>query len=246
MCQYQFHCNPFFQPVKGLLFFGSPLPFLVFSCEFVQWSSNKCKVFDEWAIKIEESERFSYVCYILRYWPCVNASNFCRFHACHPLFKDYPQVIHGRRVKETFLRFEVEVVELCHFEDVMNSAMVVVEVGAGGNANIIHVHPNCRSKRFVFEDDIPIDVVHHGLKRRGRVGESKVHDRRFKESVSGFKRCFPLVSLLDAYIVVSPSYIKFGVDVCVTQVANEVCNERERVLIANREGVDFPIVLYWS
>ena len=44
------------------------------------------------------------------------------------------------------------------------------------------------------------------------VGEIKEHDSRFKETFVGNKGSFPLMSVLDMDIVISPSYIKFGKD----------------------------------
>src|SRR6266702_5892813 len=110
MSQYWFCCYPLLQFVERILFFLSPLPFVVFLGEFVQRSRNECEVLDEWAIKIEESKYLSYFCCRFWYWPHVHACNFCRVHTCHPLFKDYPQVIHGQGMEETFFWFEVKVV----------------------------------------------------------------------------------------------------------------------------------------
>ncbi len=42
--------------------------------------------------------------------PVFNAHNFYWVHVCHPLFKDYPQVIHGRCMERALLGFKVEVV----------------------------------------------------------------------------------------------------------------------------------------
>ena len=44
------------------------------------------------------------------------------------------------------------------------------------------------------------------------VGETKEHDGRFKEAFVDNEGSFPLVSVLDMDIVVSPLYIKFGKD----------------------------------
>ena len=44
------------------------------------------------------------------------------------------------------------------------------------------------------------------------VGETKEHDSRFKEALVGNKGGFPLMSILDTDIVVSPLYIEFGED----------------------------------
>src|SRR6266702_6066986 len=127
-------------------------------------------------------------------------------------------------MKEALLRFEVEVVELGDFEDIMNHVMVIVYVCASGNPNVVHVYPNSCAEGFMFEDNVPIDVVHHGLESRWQVGESEIHDCRFKKSVSGFKRRFLLVSFANAYIVVPPSDIKLRIDVGIAEVTDEICN----------------------
>src|SRR6266702_194476 len=116
-------------------------------------------------------------------------------------------------MEEAFFRFEVEVVKLRYTEDVVNCTLVISKVSAGGDANVVHVDLDCRAKRFMLEDDIAVDEIHHGFERCWRVGESKIHNRRFKKSVSGFKCCLLLISLADAYVVITPSHIKFGIDV---------------------------------
>jgi hypothetical protein len=40
--------------------------------------------------------------------------------------------------------------------------------------------------------------------------------------------------------------VKFGEYDSSTEVANEVSNEQERVLVTNRPGINLPVILYWS
>jgi len=127
-------------------------------------------------------------------------------------------------VKEAFLWFEIEVMELGYLEDVMNCAMVVVEGSTSGDTNVIHIDADRCSKGFVFKNNIPIDVVHHGLEHRWGVGKLEVHDRGFEKSISGFKGCFLFIPFADSYVIVPPSDVKFRVYVCVAKVPNEVCN----------------------
>ncbi len=54
------------------------------------------------------------------------------------------------------------------------------------------------------------------------------------------------ITFSDAYIVVSPSYIQFGVDMCVAQIADEVRNKGKWVLVTHSEGIDFAVILHWS
>ena len=61
-------------------------------------------------------------------------------------------------------------------------------------------------------DEVSKDVVHYRLKRRGRVCQSKEHDCWFEQSSVCSECCFPLVSLFDPYVVVSPSYVELRED----------------------------------
>ncbi len=149
-------------------------------------------------------------------------------------------------MEEAFLQFEVQVVGLCDLKDVVDCTLVISKVSSSCDSNVVHVNTNSGTKRFMFEDDVAIDVVHHGLECRWGVGESKVHDCRFEKSVSGFKCCLLFISFADAYVVVTPSYIKFGVYMGITEVLDEVRDKRKGILVSDGDGVDFSIVLYWS
>src|SRR6266702_7785595 len=136
--------------------------------------------------------------------------------------------------------------ELRHFEDVVNCTMVVVEVGAGSNADVVHIDTDGSTEGFMFEDNVAIDEVHHSLEGRWRIGKSEIHDCGFKKAVSGFERCFGLVPFTDSYVVISPSDIELRIDMCVAEIADEVRDKGKRVLIPNRESVNLPVVLYRS
>src|SRR6266702_4829801 len=118
-------------------------------------------------------------------------------------------------MEKALFRFEVEIMKLCDAENIVNGVLMVSEVGTGSNTNVVHVYADRRTERFVFENDVTVDKVHHSLKRRQRIGESKIHHCRFEKSISGFKRIFLLVSFVDPYVIVTPSYVEFGIDVCI-------------------------------
>src|SRR6266702_1922455 len=144
-------------------------------------------------------------------------------------------------MEEALLRFEVQIVELRHLENIVDGTTMVVEISTGGDTDIIHVDANGGTERFVLEDGVTIDEVHHSLECRWRIGKSEIHDRGFEKAISGFKRSLRFVSFTDAYIVVSPADIELRIDVCVAEVANKVCDERKGILISNCEGIDFSI-----
>jgi hypothetical protein len=84
------------------------------------------------------------------------------------------------------------------------------------------------------------------LKGCRRVCETKEHYRRLKESFTGFEGGFPLISLFDADVVISPSYIEFGEQVVSSQVVDEVVNQWERVPVWYSPFVQVSVVLYWT
>src|SRR6266571_7726635 len=124
---------------------------------------NVCKSLHERVVKIEKAHRFSYFSDIHWCGPLVNAHNFYQVHVCHPLFKDYPQVIHGWHMEKALLRFEVEVMLLCHTKNITNGRNMACHIGSCGDANVVHVDMDGSSQLFMFENDVLVDEVHHQL-----------------------------------------------------------------------------------
>ena len=89
-------------------------------------------------------------------------------------------------------------------------------------------------------------VVHESLEGHGGVGESEEHHGWFEEPLVGDEGGFPLVSILDSYIVVSPSNIEFGEDLGVSQLIYEIRDEGEWVGVADGVFIDIAVVLAWA
>src|SRR6266702_1910913 len=98
-----------------------------------------CESLHEGAVKVEKAHHFSYFGDICQCGPCVDPHNFYWVHACHPLFKDYPQVIHGWRMEKAFFRFEVEVMFFRHAKNILNGSDMSHHIGSCSDANIIHI-----------------------------------------------------------------------------------------------------------
>ena len=88
-------------------------------------------------------------------------------------------------------------------------------------------------------------MIHERLKRRRGIAEPKKHDGGFKEAERGDEHCFPLVFLLDANVVITPSNIKFSEQCRVLHVIDQLRDEGERVSVVNSVGVEISIVLAW-
>src|ERR1700677_3570307 len=208
MCEDRFAGNSCFEDVERFLLLLSPLPFSVFACEFVQRSCNVGETSNKWSVKIAKSQKGADVLDFSGYGPIFNARNFGWVHACHPLFKDYPQVIDGRGMEHALLRFEVKVMILRDREDIFNGGNMIREGGGRSYGNIVHIDSNDGPLESVLCDDILVYLIHHCLECCGGVAKSKKHDSGLKESISCFERCFVFIALFDPDVVVSPSYVE--------------------------------------
>src|ERR1700677_439898 len=134
------------------------------------------KTSNERSIKVAKAQKRSDVFYFVGRWPVFDSCDLCRVHACYPLFKDYSQVIDGRSMERALLRFEVQVVILCHCENILNSLNMIGKGCGRSDSYIVHVDSDDCSPDRVFRDDIFIDLIHHGLKCCRGVTESEKHD----------------------------------------------------------------------
>ena len=87
------------------------------------------------------------------------------------------------------------------------------------------------------------DLVHHPLERRRRVGEPEEHDRRLEQSTVRPERCLPLVSFLHVHVVVSPSDVHLGEDLCALELIDELLDQWQWVTVLDRELIEFPVIL---
>ena len=97
-----------------------------------------------------------------------------------------------------------------------------------------------------FSDHISENVIHECLKSGRGIAKPKKHDSGFKEAERSDERCFPLVFLSDANVVISPSNIKLGEQCGVFHVIDQFRDEGERIPIANSVGIEVSVILAWS
>ncbi len=145
-----------------------------------------------------------------------------------------------------FFRLEVEIMILRNLEYIADCCCMSIYVHLCCDAYVIHIYSDGGSFEFVFHDDVPKDVVHHGLECCWGVCESKIHDCWFKKSISCFKSCLLFIALLYLYIVIPPSNVQFGIDMGIAEIMYKIGNQGEWVLVTYCYGIYFSIVLYQS
>ena len=70
-----------------------------------------------------------------------------------------------------------------------------------------------------LHDRVLKDFIHHGLECSKASCESEEHDQGFKESTIGAKCCLPLITFLDANIVVTPPDVELGEVLCTFELS---------------------------
>ena len=116
----------------------------------------------------------------------------------------------------------------------MMESYVVLSV----DSHIIHVDLKPLLWKHIRED-----VVHESLEGGGGIAEPKEHDSGFKESHGGDESGLPLIFLLDANVVVSPTNVKFGEQGGFFHVVDEFRDQGERIGISDGVGVQVAVVL---
>ena len=115
----------------------------------------------------------------------------------------------------------------------------LMEGGVGGvDEKVIHIDDEPSFGNHVTEG-----VFHKPLKGGRGVGKPKEHYGGFKESFVGNEGYLPLVAILDPYIVIPPSDIKFGEDFGISQLVYEIEDEGKGVGVVNGVFIDITVVL---
>ena len=108
----------------------------------------------------------------------------------------------------------------------------------GGDEEVIHVDDEPSLNDHILEW-----VVHEPLEGSGGVTEAEEHDCWFKQFFVGDEDRFPLVSILNMNVVVPPSDVKFGKDLGIFNLVDEVLDEGERICVLDGMTVYILVVL---
>ena len=100
-------------------------------------------------------------------------------------------------------------------KNITHHSYMSCHIGACGNTNIIHIDVNCHAQRFMFKDNM-IDVIHYHLEGGQQVCKAKVHGSWLIKAILSLKSGFVFIALSNMHIVISPTDIKFHVDVHIT------------------------------
>jgi hypothetical protein len=171
--------------------------------EHVERCGQDAKPTDVHPIEIEEAEECSNFLQCHGSLPVSYALDFHGVHGNQVLADDYAEVFHLVDLKDTFLGFEVEIIFCEDAQDIVDYSPMEGVVVWGVDKDVIHA--NCYISLI---DKIMEYVVHHQLESHWGVREAEEHNHWFKQSLVGLKCGLPLVTIVDANIVVPPVDIK--------------------------------------
>ena len=112
--------------------------------------------------------------------------------------------------------------------------------GSVGRVDKKVIHVNNKPS---FCNHIAKGAVHELLKGGRGISKAKEHYSWFKESLMGDKSGFPLVSILDTDIVISPMDVELGKNLHPLEFINEVRDEWERICITDCVFINIAVVL---
>lgn len=227
-----------FQGLEGRLCLGCPLPLLILFGEIKESTSQLGEILDKPAVEVAKPKECLYVLDTLGSRPLHNNSDLDRVHAKRIVRDDKSKEFHRLSFKETFLWFGIEVILLKNTKDLIDNLPVLFKC-LREDEDVVHVHNYLARVNKVLENS-----VHHGLEGCRGVHQTKEHDSWFVETMIGLECSFPLISFLDADVVVSPAEVNFGENTGPFELVDEFGNEGKGILVLDSAFVEFTVVLY--
>src|ERR1700722_7565645 len=170
-------------------------------------------------------------------WPFRNAFNLDGVHLDCPVGDDKSKIFDSGSLEGTLGRFEEQFVTAKDLENLSDDLPVMFQC-FGEDQDVVQVDSD-----LVVDDKILEDFVHHGLECCGGIGEAEKHNKRFKQSSGGSESGFPLITFLNADVVVSPLNIEFCVVLGFNKRIDHWWNGGYRVSVADSHSIKFTVIL---
>jgi hypothetical protein len=207
-----------FDFVEGSLLIITPVPFVILFGQFKKGFGMMGETLDESTVEVRKTKEGLYFPLHCGSWPLCHPCDFDQIHVNLTLQDDKSKIFDHSLLKITLIVMKVQLVLTKSFEN--NSCdSPMFHDGFHVDEDIIEVDAD-----NTFHNQILENVVHHHLEGRWGVGESKKHHQWFIEATIFSKCCLPLITLLHAYIVVPPSDVEFGEELCTAQLINKLRN----------------------
>ena len=183
---------------------GGPIPREVLFGEVEERASDVGVIRDEASVEVGEAEERANVFHLGWGRPTCDSIKFNRVHSQLSRFNDHSKVFDLVGGELALFEFQMKV-KFGHSLQDMFGAFLMEGGVRGVDEEVIHI-----DDKPSFGDHVAEGVVHELLKSGRGIGKPKEHDGGFEESLMGNEGRFPLVTVLNLYVVVSPANIKLS------------------------------------
>jgi hypothetical protein len=167
------------------------------------------KVLDEALVEIGKPDETSDFFEFRGWCPISDGLYLDRVHGNFAGADDQSEVVDMGLLELALLGSEVKIVFFETSKNFVNNFPMFHESSAP-DEDVVQIDCN-----FAFSNQICEYGVHQHLECGGRVGEPKEHDARFKETLVSNEGCLPFIAFFDLDVVVAPTNIKLGEDLCI-------------------------------
>ena len=138
-------------------------------------------------------------------WPFRNTFNLDGVHLDCSVRNDESKIFDSGGFEGTLGWFKEQFMVMKDLKNLSDNLPVMFQC-LGKDQDVVQVNSD-----LVIDNKILEDFVHHSLECCRGIGEAEKHNKRFKQSSGGSKSGFPLITFLNADIVISPSNVEFRV-----------------------------------
>ena len=154
--------------------------------------------------------------------------------------EDEAKVFNCGLFEGTLLRFEVEMVFTEDVKDLYYDLMMLFFSLTAKDEDVVHIDDDYPLVNEFFEE-----VIHHHMEGGGTVCQAKEHHQGLKEASVHPEGSFPLVSLFNMHVVVSPTDVQLCevLGIGFRDLVKDVWDQREGVGILHCHCIELLVVL---
>ncbi|KAG5337138.1 hypothetical protein C0989_010565 [Termitomyces sp. Mn162] len=162
------------------------------------------EVLDESLVKVCEAKEHLHLLLVLGFQLLCHTCYLHQIHLCGSVQDNQAKVLNPGLFKLALLQFKVELVLAEAFQNEASDLTMFLQ-RFSIDEDVVKVHTH-----YTLCYKVPEDVIHHGLKGGRAISESEEHNEQLKQSLVGLEGSLPLVSLLDAHVIVTLLDIQFS------------------------------------
>jgi hypothetical protein len=191
-------------------------------------------------VEIAKTQKRLNLSFVCRRFPVRNTGNFNWVHTDLSMSDNDTEVLSFSLVEGALVEIEKQLVVAKDLHHSTNLSMMFAK-SLREDEDVVNVHYDLSVIDLDSEN-----FVHHGLEGSGRICKAKEHDSGFVKTTIGSEGSLPLISLLYADIVISPSDIKLCKILGILKGVDKVGDKGWRIAVLLGDVIQSTVVLDWA